>query len=229
MLMNKEIRVLIVEDDPMVAEIYRKFLNSIKGFRVAGHASNGRKALEIIRERDVDLLILDIFMPESDGVETLKSLRARGDGVDVIVISAAQEIETVNHVIRAGAFDYIVKPFVFERFRAALESYKLYFERIATGHKKCTQKEVDDLYRLKKKTPTSHLPKGLNALTLQKVRKLLEEEDRPVSAESAAGAIGVSRVTARRYLEYLAAQGEAVVERSYGDVGRPVNTYRFVH
>jgi two-component system response regulator DctR len=226
--MNDEIRVLIAEDDPMVMEIYRKFLTSIEGFCVAGQAPNGKTALKILRERRVDLLILDIFMPELNGIETLKAIRARGDGVDVIVISAAQEIETVNQVIRAGAFDYIVKPFVFERFRAALESYRLFFERITKGYKKCTQKEVDDLYRLKKKTSTSHLPKGLNALTLEKVRKLLEEEGRPVSAESAADAIGVSRVTARRYLEYLAAQGETVVERSYGDVGRPVNTYKLI-
>jgi two-component system response regulator DctR len=226
--MNDGIRVLIAEDDPMVAEIYRKFLTSIKGFCVAGQAPDGETALRMLRERRVDLLILDIFMPELNGIETLKTLRARGDGVDVIVISAAQEIETVNDVIRAGAFDYIVKPFVFERFRAALESYKIFHERVKKGNRKCTQEEVDDLYRLRRKNRVCHLPKGLNTLTLTKVQKLLETEDRPVSAESAASAIGVSRVTARRYLEYLAAQGEAVVERSYGDVGRPVNTYRLI-
>ncbi len=87
---------------------------------------------------------------------------------------------------------------------------------------------MDDLYRLRRKPSDCDLPKGLNALTLTKVKKLLEGEDRPVSAESAAKSIGVSRVTARRYLEFLAAQGEAVVERSYGDVGRPVNTYRLI-
>ncbi|MGC9372852.1 MAG: response regulator, partial [Thermovirgaceae bacterium] len=96
--MNDEIRVLIAEDDPMVMEIYRKFLISIEGFCVAGQASNGKTALKMLRERRVDLLILDIFMPELNGIETLKAIRARGDGVDVIVISAAQEIETVNQV-----------------------------------------------------------------------------------------------------------------------------------
>ncbi len=226
--MNVEIHVLIAEDDPMVAEIYRKFLTSIKGFCVAGQAPDGKTALKMLRERPVDLVILDIFMPELNGIETLKTIRARGEGVDVIVISAAQEIETVNDVIRAGAFDYIVKPFVFERFRSALESYRVFFERIKKGSRKCTQEDVDDLYRLRRKPSDCDLPKGLNALTLTKVKKLLEGEDRPVSAESAAKSIGVSRVTARRYLEFLAAQGEAVVERSYGDVGRPVNTYRLI-
>jgi len=223
---KNEIRVLIVEDDPMVAEIYRRFLCHMEGFCVIGQAQDGRTALEMLGRLKADLVILDIFMPELDGIETLKKLRARGDGVDVIVISAAQETETVNEVIRSGSFDYIVKPFEFERFRSTLESYKEFYGRLLTRQKKFTQEEVDDLYRLKRKNPVSCLPKGLNELTLSKVEDLLRKKDRPLSAEETANSIGVSRVTARRYLEYLAARGDAMVERSYGDVGRPVNTYR---
>lgn len=227
--MIPDIRVLIVEDDPMVAEIHRRFIASLPGFRISGSAHDGRKALQLIENTDFDLVILDIFMPEMDGISTLREIRSKGVGVDVIVVSAAQEIDTINAVIRGGAFDYIVKPYVFERFSSSLETYRRFRERISSGPKARTQAEIDGLYQLHARKSKAPLPKGLNALTLDKVKHLLEERQCPLSAEETASAIGVSRVTARRYLEYLVSSGEAAVERSYGDIGRPSNTYRLTH
>lgn len=225
---SAEIRVIIVEDDPMVADIHRRFIASMPGFSIVGSASDGKKALQLIEKTPVDLVILDIFMPELNGIQALRAIRNREAGVDVIVVSAAQEIDTVNAVIRGGAFDYIVKPYVFERFQASLESYRQFRERISKGPKARTQEEIDGLYQLHSRRNKAHLPKGLNALTLNKVEQLLEKRHCPLSAEETANSIGVSRVTARRYLEYIVARGDAVVERSYGDVGRPSNTYRLI-
>lgn len=224
--MKDDIRVIIVEDDPMVAEIHRRFIASLPGFRIAGSAPDGEKALTLINEVPADLVILDIFMPELDGIQTLRALRALNAGVDVIIVSAAQEIDTINAVIRGGAFDYIVKPYDFDRFRTSLESYRQFRERISTGPRSRTQEDIDGLYQLHSRISKASLPKGLNAITLNKVERLLEKHHHPLSAEETASSIGVSRVTARRYLEYLVARGEAAVERSYGDIGRPANTYR---
>lgn len=108
------INVLVVEDDPMVAEIHQNFINSVDNFRVAGIVNNGLKALEFIERRPVRLVILDIFLPGLDGIATLEKIRERGENIDVIVVSASRDVSTVAKAIQAGAFDYIVKPFVFE-------------------------------------------------------------------------------------------------------------------
>lgn len=223
--MADKIRAFIVEDDPMVADILKKFVSTMKNFVVVGHASNGERALEDLQKTHVDLVFLDIFMPEMDGLKLLKELRSREIPVDIIVISAAQETDTVNQVIRAGAFDYIIKPFLFERLKSSLETYQEYREKLLKGKDSVSQNDVDGLFILRRSKKHGCLPKGLNISTLERVEALLEESAHPLSAEETAKALGVSRVTARRYLEYLVDQGRAVVERSYGEVGRPVNTY----
>ncbi len=221
------IEVMIVEDDPMVADILRRFVSSVDGFSVVSMVSDGERALEVLEKTRARLVLLDIFMPELDGLSTLRKIRKNGVDVDVIVVSAAQEVETVNKAIRAGAFDYIVKPFVFERIRASLESLREINNRISSAPHAYTQQEIDTLFSLRNsKHYRSSLPKGLNVNTLGRIEDLLASTEHPVSAEEAAEATGVSRVTARRYLEYLVASGKAVLEYAYGEVGRPVNTYR---
>jgi two-component system response regulator DctR len=223
-----EIRVVIVEDDPMVAEIHRRFISSMPGFSVAGLAADGEKAMTLLKDTKADLMILDIFMPEMDGLETLRTLRSLESKLDVIVVSAAQEIDTINAVIRSGAFDYIVKPYDFDRFRTSLDSYRNFRERINLGPRSRTQEDIDGLYQLHSRISKASLPKGLNALTLERVEDLLKGHKNPLSADETATSLGVSRVTARRYLEFLVARGQATVERSYGEIGRPVNTYRLI-
>ncbi len=224
--MKDEIRVIIVEDDPMVSEIHKRFISSMTGFCISGSAPDGKKALALLKEIQADLMILDIFMPEMNGIETLRALRNLESKMDVIVVSAAQEIDTINAVIRCGAFDYIVKPYDFDRLRSSLESYRSFRERITMGPRSRTQEDIDGLYQLHSRISKASLPKGLNALTLEKVEDLLSGSNGPLSADQTATSLGVSRVTARRYLEFLVARGKATVERSYGEVGRPVNTYR---
>ncbi len=223
------IDVLVVEDDPMVADIHQNYVNSVDGFRVVGMVDNGLKALDFLRKRPVRLVILDIFLPGLDGMGTLEKIREGGSNVDVIIISASRDKTTVNKTIQAGAFDYIVKPFAFERIKAALEAFRQVVMRLTEGPSQIDQHDIDNLLLARnKKNVQSTLPKGLNPHVLKKMEELLLRVGRPLSSVEAAEVIGVSRITARRYLEYLVASGSALMEREYQEVGRPINKYSSV-
>jgi two-component system response regulator DctR len=227
--MNEPIRVLVVDDDPTVVEIHSRFVLSIDGFALAGSCTNGLNALKRLTTTPVDLVILDIFMPELDGVATIHEIRSSGKNVDVIVVSASHEVETFTEVTRAGAFDYIVKPFTYERFRAALESYKSFKKTVSRAKKQLSQQDIDAIMaRRREETHRYDLPKGLSPVKLKQIVEILRKEANPLSADETACLAGVSRVTARRYLEHLVACGEAVIEPLYKEIGRPVNRYRLI-
>ncbi len=227
--MNDPVRVLVVDDDPTVVEIHSRFVLSIDGFTLAGSSTNGRDALTLLEKTQVDLVILDIFMPELDGLETIHEIRGTGKNVDVIVVSASHEVETFTEVTRAGAFDYIVKPFTYERFRAAMESYKAFKKTVTTSRGLLSQQDIDNIMtRRRKETRRSDLPKGLSPAKLKQIVEILRKEENLLSADETARLAGVSRVTARRYLEHLVICGEAVIEPLYKDIGRPVNRYRLI-
>ena len=113
-------RILIVEDDPLVLELHRQFVSTMEGFTVAGTATGGSQALEFLENNPVDCLLLDIFMPDFDGLELLKRMRERAVDTDVIIISAANEGDKVKEALRLGAFGYLLKPFRYERLRLSL-------------------------------------------------------------------------------------------------------------
>ncbi|MFC0297635.1 response regulator [Geobacillus jurassicus] len=220
-------RVLLIEDDPMVQEVNRQMIEQVDGFTVIGLARNGEEGLRLIDELHPDLAMVDIYMPQLDGLETVKQIRARGHEVDIIAITAASDIETVRRVLQNGAFDYIVKPFKFERLKQALENYRA-FRRSLAEKESLTQVELDALRRATEQPagPSSELPKGLNEVTLEKVITYLRQHRSPVSAEEVAEGVGIARVTARRYLEYLEKNGKVTLDVQYGGVGRPVNRYQ---
>lgn len=225
--MPDAIDVLIVEDDPMVAAIHRQFIGAVPGFFVAGVVSGGKDALDFLQKHPVRLVILDIFLPGMDGVETLQKIREINGTVGVIVVSASRSTTTVNAVLKAGAFDYIIKPFVFERIQTSLRSFQQVEIRLNRGSDQIDQKELDKLMQIQQKeNQREALPKGLNPQTLQQVQNLLRTAPLPLSAIETAQAMKISRITARRYLEYLVADGEATLELEYQKVGRPTNRYR---
>lgn len=222
------IRVFIVEDDPMVADIHCQYVAAMKDFTVVGMAHDGRTALEQLekRKRDVDLIILDIYMPELDGIHTLREIRRKGCKTDVIVVSAASDMPTINEVLRAGAFDYITKPFQAERLHSSLQSFVGMKEAMAAGPRKCRQEDIDRLFLMRnRKNVCAGLPKGLSGMTLERIQEILQVSEHSLSADEVAGLVSVSRVTARRYLEHLVQVGAATVERSYQEVGRPIHKY----
>ncbi len=224
--MPEAIDVLIVEDDPMVAAIHRQFIGAVPGFIVAGVVASGKDALEFLQRHPVRLVILDVFLPGMDGVATLQKIREMNRTVGVIVVSASRDTNTINAVLKAGAFDYVIKPFVFERIQTSLRSFQQLENRLNRGADQIDQKELDKLLQVQQKdTAANDLPKGLNPQTLQQVKNLLGHAASPLSSVETAQALKISRITARRYLEYLVAAGEATLELEYQKVGRPTNRY----
>lgn len=223
----RKLRVLVVEDDRVVAEINRQFVERVDGFEVVGVARSMAAALEAAQRLRPDLVLLDIYMPDGDGLGVLRRLRQEGGDVDVIPVTAARSSSVVRELMRNGAVGYIVKPFKFERLAATLEAYRRWRASLE-GDSALTQAEVDRLRRLLSASHQEDLPKGLDHLTLKSVTELLEQRRGFLTAEDVAERVGASRVTARRYLEYLAETGRAEVKLTYGAVGRPVRRYQLM-
>ena len=219
------IRVLIVEDDPMVADINTRFTEAVKGFNVVGTARDGQEALRLLAECKPDLVILDVYMPHLDGLSVLAKLRQEAEAVDVILITAANDSESVRQARQGGAIDYIIKPFKFDRYQRTLESYREYRGKLVQ-QESFTQEELDQVREIKKEAPPKGLPKNLHPQTLGLVVNLLSRTPGALSAEEVAGELGLSRATARRYLEYLTETEKVSLVLEYAAVGRPVHRFR---
>ncbi|KMY45240.1 hypothetical protein AC622_14230 [Bacillus sp. FJAT-27916] len=225
------ITVLLIEDDPMVREVNRGFIERVENCRVVGYASNGREGLEQIERLKPELVFMDIFMPEQDGISTIRAIRERELPVEVIAVTAANDRKTIRQILQYGAFDYIMKPFTFERMKQAISHFKEYRERFKKGQQ-LTQDELDNLlHGISSIEGLEHgepLPKGLNRATLEKINHYIETRKEPTSAEEVAEGVGLARVTARRYLDYLEKQNKVKLILQYGGIGRPVNRYEAV-
>ncbi|MBN6186203.1 response regulator [Aneurinibacillus sp. BA2021] len=234
--MSTVINVLLVEDDPMVQEINVSFIERVEGFRVIGLARTGEEALDKIEILSPHLVILDLYMPGKDGLETLRTIRQQELDVDVIAVTAANDRETVLRVMRLGAVDYVFKPFQFYRIKEALLRYREQFRRnqsavfsqslfdTARAHAGAQGKNK----AVKKDDAEAEYPKGIQAFTLQQVSECLQEAKDERSAEEIGQLIGMSRVTVRRYLEYLESVGKASSYMVYGTVGRPMKMYTWI-
>jgi response regulator of citrate/malate metabolism len=217
--------VLVVDDDFMVAEIHRKFVDRVDGFRAVGVARTGAEALEQAAALHPDLILLDVYLPDMTGLEVLQHLRSGGDGVGVIMITAARELDTVAGALDGGAADYLIKPFEFDQFQAKLAAFAARVDALtsATG---VDQSLIDTLFGGNSVQPAhpQPLPKGLGSetgrLVLDAVRVAGE-----VSAAECAERVGISRVSARRYLEHYLSAGELTLRLQYG-AGRPERRYR---
>jgi two-component system CitB family response regulator/two-component system response regulator DcuR len=221
------VRVLIVEDDERISEIHRRFTQKVSGFEVVGIANSILEGKEMCDILDPDLILLDLYFPDGYGIDLLRQIRSRHQEVDLILITAAKEVTPLKEAIRGGVFDYIIKPVVFSRFRESMEKYLEYRRRIEEGDT-LEQREVDFLLGTSSISSANKndLPKGIDPLTLQKVRGIFEDMPAAgLSAEEAGASIGVSRTTARRYLEYLVSGGYLTADLVYRKVGRPERKY----
>ncbi|MGM7684369.1 response regulator [Bacillus sp. SM2101] len=220
-----EIKVLIVEDDTRIAEINRRFTEKISNFIVCGIATNSEEAYELLEILHPDLVLLDVYFPGEDGMDLLWYIRRHYRNTDVIMITAAKEAAKVQDAIRGGAIDYIIKPIIFPRFKDTLEKYKVYKQQIENTIM-FEQQDVDDLFRSIRKDDQQQLtPKGIDPLTLTKVLDEVGSYDKGITAEELGQDIGVSRTTARRYLEYLVSVDKVRADLTYGTVGRPERRY----
>ena len=222
------ITTLIIEDDQKIAEIQRIFTEKVEGYSVVGIAHSIEEAEALLPVLQPELVLLDIFFPDGDGLSLLWKIRANYRKTDVVLITAAKEVEFFEEGMRGGVFDYILKPLVFNRFAATLEQYKLHRQKLTTLHQ-LNQQDVDRLLRQtgQQEAGKPELPKGIDAITLDKITSMMAELGREgISAEKAGLGIGVSRTTSRRYLEFLVASGVLAADLDYGTPGRPERIYR---
>lgn len=216
--------VLVVDDDFMVAEIHRRFVERVDGFRVVGVARTGGEALTAAHELGPDLILLDVYLPDMTGLEVLQRLRADGDRVGVIMITAARELDTVSGALDGGAADYLIKPFEFDQLQTKLLAFAARADALESAAG-VDQSLIDSLFGGPAATPAAKvLPKGLGVETGELVLAAVRDAGE-VSAAECADAVGISRVSARRYLEHYLSAGTVELRLQYG-VGRPERRYR---
>lgn len=231
--MKRKFRVMIIEDDFRIAAINQQLVEQVDGFLVEEIAKTGQEAMSFLESAEVlpDLILLDVFIPDRNGLDLFHDIRRNFPQIDIIMLTAAAEAGTIEETVQGGIFDYILKPADFGRFELALRRYlerkELFAAKEAMG-----QHEIDQLlgirYNPKTEAATgqSGLPKGIDPLTLQGIQDFLASSSPPgVTAMETGKAVGVSRSTARRYLEHLVSAGEVQAQLNYGEIGRPERRY----
>jgi response regulator of citrate/malate metabolism len=221
------IRVLIVEDEPIAADAHQRYVQRVPGFEVAGVAHRCSEALRFQERDPVDLILLDLYLPDGHGLALCRALRAAGHTVDVIVITSARDLDTVRGAVSVGVVQYLLKPFTFGTLRGKLEQYARFRSSLDQPAGAVGQADVDRALSLLRGPGEAVLPKGMTTDTLAAVAQALRQAAEPLAAETVGRAAGVSRVTARRYLEHLVDSGLATCRSHYGQVGRPERRYRW--
>ncbi|MET8310257.1 MULTISPECIES: response regulator [unclassified Micromonospora] len=221
------IDVLVVDDDFMVARIHRGFVERMDGFRVVGTAGTGEQAVAAVDEFRPDLVLLDLYLPDMFGLDVVTRLRAAQHDCDILVISAAREAEAIRRAVRYGAVNYLLKPFGFDELRTRLEQYAARRNSLRAAVVS-DQSDVDRVLSRSSSHVTSALPRGLSTETAELVERALRENSGTLSAAECGDRVGISRVSARRYLEHFSGTGRAAVTLRYGAAGRPERRYSWV-
>jgi response regulator of citrate/malate metabolism len=222
------IRTLVVDDDYRVADLHCDYVERVSGFQVAGRVHTGAESLDAVDELRPDLVLLDIYLPDMSGLEVLQRLREDDHPqVDVISITASREVESLRAAMRGGVVHYLIKPFLFATFEEKLRSYAAARDRL-TRIGQAEQGDVDRIFGALRSARNEPLPKGLSDATLDLIVQALSRSDSGLAAASVADAAGVSRVTARRYLDHLSQLGKVELTMRYGGPGRPEHRYRLM-
>lgn len=223
------IKVLIVEDDPMVARFNQTYLEGVEGFDLVGTSNSIEDASEKLKEYTVDLILLDVYMPgDQTGMDLLEQIRKEQKETDVILITAASEVENIQSALRMGVVDYLIKPFEFERFKKALTSYR-HSKKVLQNQTNIDQRELDLLLlkEVQESEERSPLPKGLTNSTLSAIcEEILSFGEKSFSTDDIAGVTSISRVSIRKYLKFLKDIGVVNETLIYG-IGRPVYQYTY--
>ncbi|QDW29423.1 response regulator [Arthrobacter sp. KBS0702] len=232
-----EIRVLVVEDEPIAAAAHAAYIGRLDGFTLAGSAPDGQSALRLMSElsaagQPVELVLLDMNLPDLHGLDIARRMRASGLFADIIAITAVRELSIVRSAVATGVVQYLIKPFTYATFADKLRSYRLFREQLASpgpggAGAGASQSDVDQAFASLRAPSELPLPKGLSGSTLDSVQDFMKSQSGAVSASEVMEALGMSRVTARRYLEYLADAGTVSRTARYGAPGRPENEYRW--
>lgn len=222
-------KVLIVEDDPMVAMINEQYIEKNKNFQVIGKCRDGKEALHFLEKKEADLLILDVYMPHMDGMETLWQIRSRKLSLEVIMVTAANDRDSLEEALHLGIVDYLVKPFSFDRFQIALEKF------VSKNHAMkefgtLNQKNIDFIVENACRKKEDPYPKGIQEKTMKIIMAYMQENaDKWLTGDEIAQKIGLTSVTVRRYMNYLAETGQVTGEINYETGGRPCMVYQIAH
>ena len=226
--MTNPIEILIIEDDKRIADIHRRFIEKIDSFTVIGSAHTGEEAKDWVLALLPDLVLLDVYLPDVLGTELMTFIHDNSPETDIIFITAAAEIDIVKKAFRHGVVDYILKPLTFDRFKESLLTYKNKRETLL-GEGVVQEDSIKLLWnQTSSHTPianTASPPKGIDPITKENVVNHIKNIEGGITAEMLGLEIGVSRSTARRYLEYLVSEKRAFTELLYGSVGRPERRY----
>lgn len=217
------IKVLIVEDNPLALEINHEFLKEDPAFTYVGAAMSGQEALSFIKETPPDLVLLDNFLPDYNGLALIEKVRAFDKKVDFIMITAAKEVPIVQESFRLGIRDYLIKPYLKERFLQALRDYRRFLG--VNEAEACEQRDVDAMTKSGHPAHQEQGQKGISLITQEKVMGFLARNHGTATAEEVAMAVGVSAVAARRYLNDLVEKGQVRMDLHYGNLGRPRYVY----
>ncbi|TXL65041.1 response regulator [Cerasibacillus terrae] len=225
------VQILIVEDDYRIANIHEKFLEEVQDIHVIGKALNGKEALDIFSKKTVDLILLDLYLPDMQGIELITAFKKVNSDIDIIVISAAVEKDMIKDALRSGVYYFMIKPAKKDKFIQVIHQYiemKKQFDLIPV-----IEQSFLDMYfglsNVKTEWNVENTPKGIDPLTLKKVKEMIQQMKRGITAEEMGDKVGVSRTTARRYLEYLISKKEIFADLEYGEVGRPERKYFVIH
>ncbi|EJN6829744.1 response regulator [Vibrio cidicii] len=226
--MSANSRVMIIEDDLAIAQLHHNYLQQLNGFEVIAIATTSAEAQLQLTLLEPDLVLLDVYLPDGSGLDILNQIRGSNRHCDVILITAARDVETLQTAMRGGVVDYLLKPVMFVRLETALNKYRAQREQLGHVSADLNQGLVDKMLQSgSAQEKAGHLPKGIDGVTLDKIRALFQQEE-SYTADEAGEKMGASRTTARRYLEYLIAAGELQADLSYGTVGRPERCYKKV-
>lgn len=232
-------KVLIVEDDPMVAMINSQFVKKSEGFEVAGMCRNGQEALDFLDSNTVDLILLDVFMPVLNGTETLKKIRSKKINSEVIMVTAANDTATIEETVHLGVHDYLIKPFTYERFYASLEKFKAKKEilnqntvmdqscidNLILHGNTALQATASDSADSSEDVQTS-LPKGIQRRTLSRIISYFDSNSGWSSTDMISETLGISIVTVRTYMNYLVKTKTISEDVNYDTGGRPSMLYK---
>lgn len=221
-------KVLIVEDDPMVAMINEQYVKKNKNFELVGKCSDGLSALEFLKHNEVNLIVLDVYMPHMDGFETLRRIRNKQIAVEVIMVTAANDRNSLEEALHLGIVDYLVKPFTFDRFQMALEKY-ISQSNALKDFETLNQKNIDHIIDNNYKKGDVLYPKGIQEKTLELIMDYLRANEKLwLTGDDIAERIGLTGVTVRRYMNYLAESGRVIGEMNYETGGRPCMKYQLI-
>ncbi|MFQ6391910.1 response regulator [Nocardia sp. KC 131] len=227
------IRVLIVEDEPLIAEAHRAYVERMPGFTTVGIAHTGRDAMRSAADAaaegtPIDLVLMDIGLPDASGLDVAAALTGLAPRPDVIAITSARDLAMVRTAVSHGVILYLLKPFTFAAFREKLERYHEFRTALPAGDIAVSQHDVDRaLSALRTSDQRATAPKGVAPQTLDEISRVVRDAPEGVTAADTATSIGVSRITAWRYLEKLAEDGLVDRRSDYGRAGRPKTRYRW--